>query len=209
MFAARADYLLLHECLTAASKAHGCRVHAYAFMTNHIHVLVTPTTAEGVSEMMQTAGRRYVRRFNDAYQRTGTLWEGRYKATVVEIERYLIACHRYIELNPVRAGLVERPAQYQWSSYRANAFGARDPLVTPHESFHALGPDARAWRRAYRALVEEGLPDSTLNEIRDATNGGWALGNDRFREEIAELVGRRAQRATRGRPPRRKDEIRI
>jgi putative transposase len=209
MFVAPADYLFLRECLVAACAKHGCRVHAYAFMTNHFHLLVTPTTADGVSEMMQTAGRRYVRRFNDTYQRTGTLWEGRYKATVVEVDRYLMACHRYIELNPVRAGLVKGPANYPWSSYRANALGTRDPLVGLHESLHQLGADARARRSAYRALLGDGLPDTTLNEIRNATDSGWALGNQRFREEIAELLGRRTQPAIRGRPPRSKDEIRI
>ena len=209
MFVEPTDYLFLRECLVEACERHGCRVHAYVFMTNHAHVLITPTTPSGVSEVMQTVGRRYVRRFNDTYRRTGTLWEGRYKATVVETDRYLLACHRYIELNPVRAGLVERPKDYRWSSYHANALGDRDPLVTQHESLHKLGTNARGRRTAYRALVDDGLPDSTINEIRDATNHGWALGSQRFREEIATLLGRRTQPAIRGRPLRSKDEIRL
>ena len=209
MFVRPADYRFLYDCLLEACAKHGCRIHAYVFMTNHIHLLMTPTTASGVSDVMQSVGRRYVRRFNDMQQRTGTLWEGRYRATVVETERYLLACYRYIELNPVRAGLVARPESYRWSSYGANAFGAADALVTSHEVYDTLDSDARARRSAYRALVADALRDSMLAEIRDATNKGWALGSKRFREEILAGLGRRAQPAIRGRRPRRNDEIRL
>ena len=174
MFATPADYRFLHRCLREACERHGCRVHAYVFMANHFHLLMTATTDDGVSRVMQTAGRRYVRSFNDLYRRTGTLWEGRFRATVVDTDHYLLACHRYIELNPVRAGLVKSAGDYSWSSYRANAFGKHDPLVTPHELYLALGADARGRRSAHRALVDDGVSDSTLGEIRGATNGGWA-----------------------------------
>ena len=209
LFAADSDYRFFRECLRTACKQHRCQVHAYVFMTNHVHLLMTPTTASGLGKVMQSVGRRYVQRFNDTYQRTGTLWEGRYRATLVDSEEYLLACHRYIELNPVRAGLVGDPGDYPWSSHGANALGARDPLVTPHERYHALGGDARARQAAYRALFGETLPDSTLGAIRDATNGGWALGSKRFRDEIAALLARRTQPGRRGRRPRRNDEIRV
>jgi REP-associated tyrosine transposase len=209
MFAARADYRFLHRCLRDACERHGCRVHTYAFMTNHFHLLMSATTTDGVSRAMQAVGRRYVRRFNDRYRRTGTLWEGRFRATVVDTDQYLLMCYRYIELNPVRGGLAASPDDYFWSSYRANALGRRDLLVTPHECYLALGADPRRRQAAHRAQVDDGVSDSTLEEIRSATNGGWALGSARFREEIAALLGRRTQPATRGRRPRRNDEIRL
>jgi putative transposase len=209
LFVADSDYRFFRDCLRVACERHGCHVHAYVFMTNHVHLLMTPTSASSIAKVMQSVGRRYVRRFNDTHQRTGTLWEGRYKATLVDTEQYLLTCHRYIELNPVRAGLVPDPRRYPWSSHRANAFGASDPLVTPHERFHALGPDARTRRAAYRALFSDSPSDSTLGAIRDATNGGWALGSRRFRDEIASLLARRTLPALRGRRPRRKDENRV
>lgn len=209
IFLAHADYRFFGDCLRAACDLHGCQVHAYAFMTNHVHLLMTPATASGIADVMQSVGRRYVRRFNDTHQRTGTLWEGRYKATLVDTEHYLLACYRYIELNPVRAGLVRAPRDYCWSSYRANALGGRDPLVTPHERFHALGGEARSRQGAYRALFSDELPDSTLDAIRDATNTGWALGTKRYRDEIAALLARRTQPAPQGRRPRWNDENRL
>jgi putative transposase len=209
IFAADADYRFFYECLRTACEKYGCSVHAYAFMTNHVHLVMTPATASAVGHVMQTVCRRYVRRFNDIHQRTGALCQGRYKATVVDTEQYLFACHRYIELNPVRAGLVADPGRYHWSSHRANGFGATDPLIVPHERYLALGSDARAREAAYRAMFIDPLPDATLAEIRDATNKGWALGNKRFREEVAALLARRTQPATRGRRPRKNDEIRV
>jgi putative transposase len=200
IFGITADYQFFRDCLRAACDKHGCRVHAYVFMTNHVHLLVTPTTASGVSRVMQTVGRRYVRRFNDVYNRTGALWEGRYKATIVDTLDYLIACHQYIELNPVRAGLCADPRDYGWSSFRTNALGETDRLVTPHERYAALGPDARMRQSAYRALFGDGLSDRRLAEIRDATNRGWALGSKRFRDEVAKLLARRVEPA---RPSRR------
>jgi len=177
-------------------------------MTNHVHLLMTPTSASGIAKVMQSVGRRYVRRFNDTYERTGTLWEGRYKATLVDSEQYFLACHRYIELNPVRAGLVGDPRDYAWSSYRANALGAADPLVTPHERYLGLGTTVTDRQRAYRELCRA-LPDSTLANIREATNKGWALGGKRFRDEMATLLARRTHPRPRGRPPRRNDENRV
>ena len=207
LFAADADYEFYRECLLAASARHECHVHAFAFMTNHVHLLITPSRAGAISLVMQSVGRRFVRYFNDAYGRTGTLWEGRHKATLVDCERYLFACYRYIELNPVRAGLVEKPADYRWSSHRTNAFGARDPLVTPHAHYLDLGADARARRAAYRSLFETELDESTIAEIRDATNKGWALGDARFRKEIGRLLARRASPQRALRSSRRNDPV--
>jgi putative transposase len=205
IFLALVDYRFFRDCLKAACDLHGCQVHAYVFMTNHVHLLMTPTTASGIADVMQAVGRRYVRRFNDTHQRTGTLWEGRYKATLVETEQYLLACYRYIELNPVRAGLVKAPRDYRWSSHRANGLGVRDPLVTSHQSYDALGLDAPARLRAYRALFAEPLPVTTLDVIRDSTNHGWALGSKRFRDDLATTLSRRTQPAPQGRPVRWKD----
>ena len=193
LFVAGSDYGFFLECLRTACEKHGCHVHAYVLMTNHVHLLITPTTASGIGQVMQSVCRKYVRRFNDTYQRTGTLCEGRYKATLVDTEHYLLACHRYIELNPVRAGLVEAPGDYPWSSYRANGLSATDPLVAPHERYLALGENVRARQAAYRALFGEPLTDATLSDIRHATNKGWALGSRRFRDDVARLLARRTQ----------------
>ena len=199
LFVDDSDYRFFHDCLRAACERHECRVHAYVFMTNHVHLLVTPTTAMGISRVMQSVGRRYVRRFNDRYQRTGTLWEGRHKATLINSEQYLFACYRYIELNPVRAGMVSDPTAYPWSSFRSNALGERDPLVTQHEQYGVLGTDAGTRQSAYRALFETELDGDTLASIREATNTEWVLGDKRFCDEIASCLGRRGQpeRATR------------
>jgi putative transposase len=209
IFLAHADYRFFRDCLREACDLHGCKVHAYVFMSNHVHLLMTPTTASGIGDVMQDVGRRYVRRFNDTHQRTGTLWEGRYKATLVETEQYLLACYRYIELNPVRAGLVKDPRDYRWSSYRANGMGVRDPIVASHQRYEALGVDAPARLRAYRELFADALPAATLEVIRDSTNHGWALGSKRFRDDIAATLSRRTQPAPQGRPVRWKDENRL
>ena len=173
-------------------------------MTNHVHLLMTPSTATGVGQVMQSVGRRYVAYFNATYRRTGTLWEGRYKATVVETESYLLACYRYIELNPVRAGLVEHARAFPWSSHGANAFGERDSLVSPHEIYGRLGRHDAARLAVYRGLFDVPLDETTVTTIRDATQKGWTLGSKKFRQEIAALVGRRTDALrvwqSRGRP---------
>lgn len=200
LFAVESDYLFSRECLRAACEQHGCEVHAYAFMTNHVHMLATPSGDSTIGAMMQSVGRRYVRYFNTVYQRTETLWEGRYRATPIESAQYLFACYRYIELNPVRAGLVAHPSSYPWSSHAANAGGEYDPIVTPRAEYDALGPDAASRHAAYRALFDSALDESTMNAIRGATNGGWALGSRRFRDEVASLAKRRTHPLRAGRP---------
>jgi putative transposase len=193
MFVAVEDYLLFRDSLLWACARHECDLHAYVLMTNHVHLLLTPRTGDGIPKMMQALGVRYVRYFNATYRRTGTLLENRYRATVVESDRYLLHCHRYIELNPVRAGIVADPAQYPWSSFRRNALDLPDPLVTPHPLYQALGADAARRCSEYRALCQSAVDDTTLRAIRVATHTAWALGDDRFRRQLGELASRRVQ----------------
>ena len=159
------------------------RVHAYVLMTNHIHLLLTAATADGLARLMKLLGQRYVAHVNRVYARTGTLWEGRYRSCLVESERYLLGCMRYVELNPVRAGLVAHPRDWPWSSFRANAGGLADPAVTLHAVFRGLAPSASARCVAWRTLVEEPLAAEAVDAIRRATAGNHALGSARFAAE--------------------------
>jgi putative transposase len=202
LFIRRADYARFRAHLRTACDRHGCAIHAYVFMTNHVHLLMTPATPTAISRVMQSVGCRYVKFFNRKYERTGTLWEGRYRAIAIETDRYLFACYRYIERNPVRAGMVEDPGDYVWSSYRANALGVRDPLVTIHDGYRALGRDDVSRRRAYRALCSTDVEPPTLNAIRRATGGGWGLGSEIFLRELSRRAGRRAGPLPQGRRPK-------
>jgi len=170
--------------LREISRRAGCAVHAYVLMTNHVHLLMTPSAPGQVGHVMQALGRRYVRYINDRYRRTGTLWEGRYKSCPVESDDHLLRCYRYIELNPVRAAMVASPADYDASSYGANACGRRDPLVTPHPHYLALGPTPPARRQAYHELVDAAIGDDELAQIRLRLQRQHALGSDRFRAMI-------------------------
>ncbi len=203
IFLADRDYRLYLRWLGQAAAKHGVDIHAYVLMTNHVHLLASPGTEHGVPRMLQSLGRRYVRYFNTANQRSGTLWEGRYRASVVDTDAYMHVCARYIELNPVRAGIVRRPGDYRWSSFRCNAEGVKDRLVTPHDLYCSLGSTAELRRQAYLGLFEMELSAPTLEHLRGATNGGWAIGDDDFRDRIATATGRRAAPHTRGRPRRK------
>ncbi len=209
MFLRQADYARFLDNIRAACDRHGCAVHAYVLMPNHVHLLMTPTNAGGIGRVMQSVGRRYVRYFNHSYQRTGTLWEGRYRAVAIDSARYLFACYRYVERNPMRAGMVDDPADYRWSSHAANAFGMRDPLVTPHEQYRMLGSDDESRRKAYLALCDTDVDEPTLDAIRAATATGWALGSNEFRKDVERLTGRRAAPLLPGRPPVNRAEIRV
>lgn len=200
IFANDEDCQFFKETLVDSVKRYCLAVHAYVLMTNHIHLLASPETAESIPKSLQSLGRRYVQYFNYSYKRTGTLWEGRYRATVVEAETYLFECMRYIELNPVRAGMVIHAKDYPWSSYRANAEGNADPLVTPHVQYRQLGADASEREAYYRVLVDEPMPADQLSAVRDATNKGWALGGGRFQEKIEHLTQRRTTPLPKGRP---------
>ena len=188
------------ECLREASREHEVAIHAYVSMTNHVHLLVSPATARSLPRMMQTVGRRYVGRFNFLYQRSGTLWEGRYRAALVETDSYLLACLRYVELNPVRAGIVAAPAEFRWSSHRANAYGHDDPIVTPHPLLGALAPSPGTRHQWYRDLFSHALGEQTMSEIRDASQFEWVRGSAQFRSHVEAITGRRAARLTLGRP---------
>jgi putative transposase len=203
IFFAEEDYLSYRGWLAEAAADHGCAIHAYVLMTNHVHLLATPARADSLPRLMQSLGRRYVRAVNARRRRTGTLWEGRYRAAPIDSEAYLLRCCRYIELNPVRAGLVARPRDYRWSSYRRHALGAADPLVAPHPLYRALGRDDAERQEAYRGLFREVLDAAFLDDLRAATNGGWALGDDRFRGRIASAAGRRTAPLSAGRPAKR------
>ena len=167
-------------------------------MTNHVHLLLTPNTSSSIAKVMQSVGRRYVQYVNYSYRRTGTLWEGRYKATLIDSEHYLLTCSRYIELNPVRAGIVAYPGDYPWSSYRAHADGHSDTLLQDHPLYLALGHTRSACQEAYRALFKLQLDTATVNLIRESTNKAWALGSERFREEIEAALQRRTRPLARG-----------
>lgn len=198
IFCCDADYRYYLEKLQAACKKHDCQVHAYVLMTNHVHLLMTPFSETGLSKALQMLGRYYVQYFNYCYRRTGTLWEGRYKATLIDSESYLLACMRYIELNPVRADMVADPAEYPWSSYRFNALGQIDDLVTPHIEFHRLGADDSTRQAAYRTLFNQSISETQINEIREATNKAWVLGDSRFKERIQSQLERRVEPIPRG-----------
>jgi putative transposase len=191
---------LLH--LQDRSAATGCAVHAYCLMTNHVHLLVTPSSTEGCQAMMKGLGQRYAQYFNRTYGRSGPLWDGRYYACVAESSFYVLACYRYIELNPVRAGLVARPNEYAWSSYRANAEGRNDRLTTPHPEYLALGLGTESRLRAYCRLFGQALDSSLIGDIRASTIGGYPLASDRFKAEI-EARGAKLGPETPGPKPRR------
>jgi putative transposase len=200
IFFSEDDYARYRAWLTAAMADNGCAVHAYVLMTNHVHLLATPTTAESLPRAMQSLGRRYVGYVNASRGRSGTLWEGRYRAAPIDSEAYFLACCRYIELNPVRAGLARHPASYRWSSHRAHARGVADSLLVPHPLYQALGATPAARQEAYRALFQGMLDDTFLAALRAATNGGWVLGDARFKRRVATAAGRRAEPLPKGRP---------
>ena len=199
IFYAERDYVLYRNWLAEQAETFGAKIHAWVLMTNHVHLLVTPGSPESLPRLMQSLGRRYVGHVNRAYRRTGTLWEGRYRAAPVESGAHLLACYRYIELNPVRAQMVAAPGDYPWSSHRANADGTADPLVTPHPLYLSLGIDGEARQTTYRALFAEALTASQLEAMRRATNGGWAIGSDHFQAQIEALAARRASPRSKGR----------
>lgn len=198
IFCADEDYRFYLEKLKLACDKHGCELHGYVLMTNHVHLLLTPREEGSVGKALQMLGRYYVQYFNHTYQRTGTLWEGRYKATLIDSETYLLTCMRYIELNPVRAGMVSHPSEYPWSSYRYSALGQADALVTPHLQYRRLGKNDEERQAAYRQLFRHHIPEASLTEIREATNKAWVLGNDRFKQRIQKQLERRVEPAARG-----------
>ena len=199
-FRQESDYLLYLAHLRKLAGELQCAVHAYCLMTNHVHLLVTPSAADTCTVLMRDLGQRYVQYFNRRYERSGTLWEGRFRSCVAESAAYVLACYRYIELNPVRAGIVRQPAAYPWSSYAVNAGVRTDPLISPHMEFNALGNDFPARQAAYRSLVDGALHPSLIDAIRSATNGGYPLVSEAFKSSMTTPQGRTKERRRPGRP---------
>jgi putative transposase len=197
-FFADEDYRFYLDSLKDASTRYDCRIHAYVLMTNHVPLLLTPASAKSPSAALQSVGRRYIRYINHVYRRSGTLWEGRFKSSLIDSERYLLVCSRYIEMNPVRARMVKQPADYPWSSYRRNALGQADTLLMPHMLYENLGADAMQRCAAYRALFSVQTDPAELQAIRSATETGTILGNDRFKENIETTLRRRIERLPHG-----------
>lgn len=202
VFASDSDLKAYANWLFEAARKFRVNIHAWVFMTNHVHLLMTPSCWSGISRTMQYLGRLYVRYFNFTYQRTGTLFEGRFKSSIVQDRHYLLACQRYIELNPVRAGMVMDPANFPWSSYRAHAFGINVKMWTPHPEYLVLGSTQASRMAAYRRLFDEQLEKDTISEIRRAANTGLVLGNERFRTEVERLTGQRQHHLKRGPKPK-------
>jgi putative transposase len=202
------DYRAYLHWLKEASERWSCRIHAYVLMTNHVHLLLTPDDTQGISRTMQYLGRRYVPYINHTYQRSGTLWEGRFKASLVQTEAYLLTCCTYIELNPVRAGMVSHPGQYRWSSYVHNAYGETNTLITEHTEYLRLASSDQARREAYRAFFTREPHAETLQNIRDCLQTGTPLGSDRFRQHIEATLGKCVGRTRRGRPQKPGEETR-
>jgi len=196
------------KCLAQSAARTRCAIHAYVLMTNHVHLLVTPAESGSVAAMLQEMGRRYVRVFNTVHGRTGTLWEGRFKSSLVDTEAYLLACHRYIELNPVRAGLAVHPEAYPWSSHAHYAIGNVSDLITEHALFLALGTNRAERQAAFRALFQDEMDQRTLAQIREAVNAGCALGSETFLEAMQAKLGRPVHPPKRGRPAKSSEEDR-
>ena len=200
-FLGEQDYQRYLKNLCEALARNDCRLHAYVLMTNHVHLLVTPMSELGVSHLMQDVGRKYVRYVNHTYGRSGTLWEGRFKASLVDSEAYLLVCMRYIELNPVRAAMVEHPGAYRWSSYGHNAYGRSDRLISSHPLYAALGEDDPRRQEAYRELFRHHIDAALTHEIQQAVNQELVFGRDRFKERIEEMTKRQTRPRKTGRPP--------
>ena len=199
-FYATADYCRYLELLHEAALRNQAAIHAYVLMTNHVHLLVTPGHDFSIMHLMQDLGRKYVPYINRRYQRSGTLWEGRYRASLVDSKVYLLTCMRYIELNPVRAGMVSVPEDYRWSSYLRNTFGKGDQLIQPHPVYLALGLDDLHRQHAYHELFRNHLDDAVVDDIRAALQQELVLGRDGFKNKVEKILGRQTRPGAPGRP---------
>ncbi len=195
-----ADYLAYLEWLKEAAERYDCTIHAYVLMTNHIHILATPARRDSISLMMQYVGRCYVPYINHTYGTSGTLWEGRYKANLIQDAEYLLGCMRYIELNPVRANMVKSPGAYRWSSYRTNRQGRPDALIQAHPQYLALGRTRQQRQEVYKDLFKAHVDVKELDHIRAAWQTGTPLGNDHFRKKVEARLKCKVGQARRGRP---------
>lgn len=203
------DYTIFLNWLREGAKQFKVAIHAYVLLSNHVHLLVTPSDEMGLGRMMQWMGRYYVPYFNRKYARAGTLWQGRYKATVIESERYFMTCSRYIELNPLRAGIVADPADYAWSSYAHHTGIKADAVITDHPLYWSLGNTPFDREAAYKALVEQAITAEEIARINDATIKGWVLGSEKFQIALEKKTTRRVRPAKKGRPLKQKEKTPI
>jgi putative transposase len=199
-FFAPDDYALYLEALAHAAREFECQIHSYVLMTNHTHLLLTPGSERALPLLMQAMGRKYVQTLNRKYDRTGTLWEGRYKASLVQNDLYLLTCQQYIELNPVRAGMTTSPAEYPYSSYAHNAYGKIDPIVTPQPVYLSLGDRPAERQAAYRKLFTDEISTEIIHKIRKTTNACLVLGDDAFKDRIESELGHSVRHRRKGRP---------
>ncbi|HEX5361891.1 MAG TPA: transposase [Fluviicoccus sp.] len=201
-FPSQDDHAIYLSWLSEYAKTSGCQVHSYVLMTNHVHLLLTPAAENSAADLMQSLGQRYTQHINRTYARTGTLWEGRFKSGLVQDRHYLLKCMRYIELNPVRADMVQHPAEYRWSSYRSNAQGDADDVLTPHAEYLQLSGDDATRALAYRELFRMALEPGLADQIRQATNSNLVLGHPVFAEQVEALLKQKTVLGKPGRPPR-------
>ncbi len=200
IFSSRVDYQILLDLLVDNAHKFGVAIHAYVLMSNHFHLLLTPQATDGVPKLMQALGRSYVRYFNATQKRSGTLWEGRYKSTLIQSDRYLLACMAYIDLNPVRAGLVAQAGDYPWSSYAHYAGRRTDNFITPHPLMWELGNTPFAREAAYAELVRTGINTVQQAALTESALRGWALGESDFVTDLQKRTERRVAKSTPGRP---------
>ena len=200
IFRTPADYQRMLDLLFEHSRAQGVDIHAYVLMSNHLHLLLTPQRDQALPKMMQAVGRSYVQVFNKLHARTGTLWEGRYRSTLIQTDRYLLACMAYIDLNPVRAHRVAQPEDYAWSSYAHYTGRRSDLLITPHALYWGLGNTPFAREAAYAELVHAGISADQQGALTDATLSGWALGDLGFLANLQTQTQRRLLKTKAGRP---------
>lgn len=195
-----ADRQFLLDLIVEHAAQQRVAVHAWVLMGNHFHLLITPSTADGLPQLMQAVGRRYVRYFNDRHHRTGTLWEGRYRSTLIQTERYLLTCMAYLDLNPVRAGMVTQPGDHPWSSYRH--YAGITPLrgLTPHALYWELGNTPFAREAAYAEMVQAGIPPAVQEQVTASALHGWALGDSGFVSHLQQHTPRRVSPGRPGRP---------
>ncbi len=200
IFTSAADFEKLKSIMSDAAERFDVQVHAYVLMSNHIHLLITPSDEKGLPLFMQALGRSYVQYFNKKEGRTGTLWEGRYKSTVIQSERYLLTCMAYMDLNPVRAGMVQSPKDYAWSSHKHYVGATVDKVVTPHPLYWELGNTPFSREAAYFEMVNAGVSAAHHKTLTDHTHAGWAAGDESFVEVLSKVTDRRATKAKVGRP---------
>ncbi len=200
IFVSSGDRQFLLNLLDENARKFEVAIHAYVLMDNHFHLLATPQTADGLPQVMQAVGRRYVRLFNDSHERSGTLWEGRYKSTLIQTDRYLLACMAYLDLNPVRAGLTALPDDFAWSSYHHYAGLRVDPLITPHALYWQLGNTPFDREAAYVELVRSGISEQEKADLTQSTLRGWVLGEGGFVADLQKLTSRRVSKSAPGRP---------